>query len=143
MNCAKMKLFKPKIQVFSLVRSKIDFEERKNEIFVEKTSRSKDKNQHKNQPNLLQQIRLLEALKSCFRSREKFYFLQQRFTTCNNLICCKTGLTRGCCKISLFTGLEVIFLVHLQSFASFVRFFSTCKLVRPQANYFPLFGRHG
>ena len=109
MKCAKMKLFKPKIQVFSLVRSKIDFEERKNEIFIEKTSRSKDKNQHKNQPNLLQQIRLLEALKSCFRSREKFYFLQQRFTTCNNLICCKTGLTRGCLenagrKISLFNS---------------------------------------
>ena len=67
MKYAKMKLFKPKIKVFSLVRSKIDFEERKNEIFVEKTSRSKDKNQHKNQPNLLQQVRLLEALKSCFR----------------------------------------------------------------------------
>ena len=58
-----MKLFKPKIQVFSLVRSKIDFEEKRNEIFIEKTSRSKDKNQHKNQPNLLQQIRLLEAEK--------------------------------------------------------------------------------
>ena len=53
--------------MFSLVRSKIDFEERRNEIFIEKTSRSKDKNQQKNQPNLLQQIRLLEAVKSCFR----------------------------------------------------------------------------
>ena len=42
-----MKLFKPKIQVFSLVRSKIDFEEKRNEIFIEKTSRSKDKNQQK------------------------------------------------------------------------------------------------
>ena len=61
-----MKLFKPKIQVFSLVRSKIDFEERRNETFIEKTSRSKDKNQQKNQPNLLQQIRLLEPVKSCF-----------------------------------------------------------------------------
>ena len=64
---AKMKLFKPKIQVFSLVRSKIDFEERRNEILIEKPSRSKDKNQQKNKLNLLQQIRLLEAVKSCFR----------------------------------------------------------------------------
>ena len=65
---AKMKLFKPKIQVFSLVCSKIDFEERRNEIFIEKTSRSKDKyQQKKNQPNSLQQIRLLEAVKSFFR----------------------------------------------------------------------------
>ena len=40
-----------------------------------------------------------------------------------------------------FPGLEVIFLVHLQSFAS--KIFSASKLVRPQANYFPLFGRHG
>ena len=39
------------------------------------------------------------------------------------------------------TGLEVIFLVHLQNFAS--KIFSASKLVRPQANYFPLFGRHG
>ena len=38
-------------------------------------------------------------------------------------------------------GLEVNFLVHLQSLL--VRIFSTCKLVRPLANSFPLFGRHG
>ena len=38
-------------------------------------------------------------------------------------------------------GLEVNFLVHLQSSASMI--LSTSKLVRQVANFFPLFGRHG
>ena len=39
------------------------------------------------------------------------------------------------------TGLEVHFLVHLQSLAS--KIYSTSKLVRPLANSFQMFRRHG
>ena len=39
------------------------------------------------------------------------------------------------------TGLEVNFSVHLQSLAS--KIFSTKKLVRPLANSFKIFRRHG
>ena len=41
----------------------------------------------------------------------------------------------------LTSGLEVNFLVHLQSFAS--KIFSAGKLVRSLANSFQMFGRHG
>ena len=48
--------------------------------------------------------------------------------------------TRQCTPALSITGLEVNFLVHLQSFAS--KIFFTSKLVRPLANSFLLFGRH-
>ena len=38
-------------------------------------------------------------------------------------------------------GLEVNFSVHSHSLAG--KIFSTSKLVRPLANYFQMFGRHG
>ena len=82
-----MKLFKPKIQVFSLVCSKIDFEERRNEIFIEKTSRSKDKYQQKKSTKLAPTNQVVGGCEKFFQK------VESSSTFCNNVVLCFTSFS--------------------------------------------------